>query len=514
MTTPVRDRVPGAFALVLHSHLPWLPGHGVWPLGEEWFHQAVVESYVPLVEELDALAAEGFRDVLTLGVSPVLAAQLDDPGLMDDARTWARRWEQRAREISASDDEHERAIAAYELGLAQHAQELLSTRWRCGGSPVVRSLRDAGVVELLGGPLTHPFLPLLLPEVARFALEAGLTDSILRYGTRPRGIWSPECAWSPWLGEVVDAVRVGHFVVDEQLVRDAGGHPHAAWRVSGHHVVAVPRDLEVTNLVWSSRSGYPTGGAYRDFHARETERMSGLRMWAVTSPEVPIEAKEGYDPQAAAAQLDTDVAHFVESVAARLRQVDAELGEPGLVVAAYDTELFGHWWHEGPRFLGAAIRALYAAGVTVTTLSGAIDGGHVAGELALGKGSWGAGKDFSVWAGPAVAEMSGEGWWTQRRFVDILTREHERGTLSARRPDLDQLARTMLHMLSSDWAFLVTRAQSVEYARGREADHRRQFHTLAQLIEDGRAYDAVAEAERQRAVDHAFPKLDARRALG
>ena len=69
--------VPGTFCLVLHSHLPWLPGHGVWPLGEEWLHQAMVESYLPVVAELDSLAAEGHRDVLTLGVTPVLAAQLD-----------------------------------------------------------------------------------------------------------------------------------------------------------------------------------------------------------------------------------------------------------------------------------------------------------------------------------------------------------------------------------------------------------------------------------------------------
>ena len=514
MTTATRGQVPGAFALVLNSHLPWVCGHGVRPHGEEWLFQAVAESYVPLVDELDVLAEEGHRDVLTLGVTPVLAAQLDDERLMADARTWAGRWEQRAREIGASGAAHERDIAAYEAGLARRAQELLATRWRGGGSPVFRSLQDRGVVELLGGPLAHPFLPLLVPEVASFTLRCGLMDSILRYGARPRGIWSPECAWAPWLGDVVDAAGVGHLVVDEQVVLDAGGHPHGAWRVAGRRVLAVPRDAEVTNLISSSRTGYPTGRVYRDVHDRETGGPSGLRMWAVASPEVSVEAAAGYEPVAAAAQVAVDVAHFVDAVVARLTGVAAATGIPGLVVAAYDTELFGHGWHEGPRFLGAAIRALRTAGVTVTTLSGAIDAGYVAGELDLGEGSWGPGRDFSAWRGSAVTEMSREGWWVQRRFVDIVHRERARGSLLARRPDLDQLARTMVAMLSSDWAFLATVDQAADYARTREGEHRRDFHRLAQLIEDGRSFDALAEASRLREVDHAFPKLDARRLDG
>ncbi|MGZ4601833.1 MAG: hypothetical protein ACXVGS_18310, partial [Oryzihumus sp.] len=191
------DAVPGSFALVLHSHLPWVRHHGVWPLGEEWLHQAWVESYVPLVAELDALAAEGHRDVLTLGVTPVLAAQLDDPAAVVDARTWAGLWEMRCRELGLGQEGHRGDIARYEFAEARRASEQLETRWRHGGSPVLRSLRDAGVVELLGGPATHPFLPLLLPEVAELALRAGLADSRWRLGAPGHGIWSPECGWTP-----------------------------------------------------------------------------------------------------------------------------------------------------------------------------------------------------------------------------------------------------------------------------------------------------------------------------
>ena len=503
--------VPGSFCLVLHSHLPWLRHHGVWPVGEEWLHQAWVESYVPLVAELDALAAEGHRDVLTLGVTPVLAAQLDDPAAVVDARTWAALWEMRCHELGFGEAGHRRDIARYELRCARRASQQLETRWRHGGSPVLRSLRDAGVVELLGGPATHPFLPLLRPEVAGLALRAGVADSLWRMG-RPqdgagRGIWSPECGYTPGLASAFAAAGVSHFLVDEQTVRDSGVHPHAGWLVDGTEVVAVARDLPVTNLVWSSRDGYPAGGAYRDFHARET--FTGARLWAVTGSDVPPAGKAPYDPAAADAQVDRDVAHFVEAVVARLRAVHDRLGRPGLVVAAWDTELFGHWWHEGPVFLGRAVRALRAAGVDVTTVEKALGAGHVGGEVALSAGSWGAGKDFSVWNGPAVAGIAHENEWVQRRWLRVLRHETPE-RMRFRRPDLDQLLRTMLHGLSSDWAFMVTRDQAVDYAQRRAEEHRVAFHRLAQLIEDGDRAAACAEAARQAATDNGLPWLDAR----
>ena len=507
---PVTAPVPGVFCLVLHSHLPWLPGHGVWPLGEEWLFQAWVESYLPVVAELDALAAEGHRDLLTLGVTPVLAAQLDHPRMRRDVATWAGMSQLRAVEMASTGDDHRRGTAAREYALAGRASELLAGRWSGGGSPVLRSLRDAGVVELLGGPSAHPFLPLLLPELAESALADGLADSTWRLGERPRGIWAPECGWRPELAEPLQRNGVGHLVVDEQLVRDAGGHPHAAWRVAGSDVVAVPRDLLVTNLVWSSRSGYPTAAAYRDFHARDA--ATGIRLWAVThsGDEARDGAKAPYDPALADAQVDHDVAHFVDAVRRRLEHAHTVTGGPGLVVAAYDTELFGHWWHEGPRFLGRALRALRTAGVTVTTLEKALAAGHVGGELDLGAGSWGAGKDYSVWDGPLVADLAHENEWLQRRWLDLLAGERAGGRLQTRRRDLDQLLRTLWNALSSDWAFLVSRGQSVDYARRRAEGHRADFHRLAQLVEDGRLDDARLEAARQAVDDNTFPALDAR----
>ncbi|GAA4345553.1 1,4-alpha-glucan branching protein domain-containing protein [Angustibacter luteus] len=497
----------GAFALVLHSHLPWLAHHGRWPVGEEWLHQAWASSYLPLTRLLDELADEGRRDVLTLGVTPVLAAQLDDPGCLAATETWVGMWQARAAELSTRTDPRWRELASREFLAGAQAARSLATRWRAGGSPVLRSLADAGVIELLGGPATHPFLPLLDDRVGRFALSAGLDDARARFGGFGGGIWAPECGYSPGLEQLYAAAGVSHFLADEVTLA-AGGRPtSAAWTVRGSGVAVFGRDLTVTDRIWSSRTGYPTGADYRDFHA--IDHASGLHPYRVTGAGVPSDAKALYEPARAVAAVERDAQDFVRRVRDRLREVADRDGQPGLVVAAYDTELFGHWWHEGPAFLRRVLRLLPEAGVRLTTLRGALEAGAARGDVALPAGSWGAGKDFRVWDGPMVKPLVDEGFWVQRRLLDVVGEEARAGRLLVRRPDLDQLARQALLTLSSDWAFMVSRDQAADYAWRRADEHRAAFHRLAELVQR-RDPGAQDESRRQREVDGPFGDLDAR----
>ncbi len=94
-----RDPI-GTLSVVLHTHLPWVAGHGTWPVGEEWLHQAWSASYLPLLEVLHDLADEGRRDLLTLGLTPVLSAQLDDPTCLREHHQWLGRWRLRAEELA------------------------------------------------------------------------------------------------------------------------------------------------------------------------------------------------------------------------------------------------------------------------------------------------------------------------------------------------------------------------------------------------------------------------------
>ncbi|HEY0495563.1 MAG TPA: glycoside hydrolase family 57 protein [Kutzneria sp.] len=487
----------GTFCLVLHSHLPWLAHHGSWPVGEEWLYQAWAHSYLPVVDLLERFAAQGKRDVLTLGVTPVLAAQLDDPYCLRAFHDWLGNWQLRA-DLAATrwTDPLLKDLAAAEHRASAKALHDFETKWRHGFSPVLRGLVDSGVIELLGGPATHPFQPLLDPRIRRFALDTGLADTEHRIGRRPAGIWAPECGYSPGMEEGYAAAGVRRFLVDGPALH---GDTAAARTVGDSDVVCFGRDLEVTYRVWSPKAGYPGDPVYRDFHTYD--HPSGLKPSRVTGKNVPPEQKRPYEPELAAAAVQRHAADFVDTVVRRLRS----LPKPGLVVAAYDTELFGHWWHEGPAWLDAVLTALPEVGVRVTTLQGALEAGHLGGPVDLPASSWGSGKDWRVWDGEQVADMVDANARLQRTLLDTLRPS------DVRDPVNDQLLREALLALSSDWAFMVTKDSAADYARRRASSHADGFSHLADLIRLGARDKATDIAADLRVRNGLFGTLDARR---
>jgi 1,4-alpha-glucan branching enzyme len=492
----------GTFCMVLHSHLPWLAHHGSWPVGEEWLYQAWAHSYLPVIDMLERFAAEGRRDVLTLGVTPILAAQLDDPYCLREFHEWLGGWQLRA-DVAATRWHGRwraapelRALAAAEHRAAGVALERFETRWRHGFSPVLRPLVDAGVLELLGGPATHPFQPLLTERVRGFALRTGLADTSLRIGRAPEGIWAPECGYAPGMEHDYAAAGVRRFLVDGPALR---GRTSAAHPVGDSDVVCFARDLDVTYRVWSPKAGYPGDPAYRDFHTYD--HPSGLKPSRVTGRHVATEDKRPYDPVLATRAVRGHVADFVATVVARLRAARARDGRPGLVVAAYDTELYGHWWHEGPAWLEGVLRALPEAGVRVSTLAGALEAGHVGASVDPPASSWGSGKDWRVWDGEQVADLVDAGAAVQRELLSTV----DDAVGGTRDPVADQLAREALLALSSDWAFMVTKDSAADYARRRATVHRTRFAELAARLRRG-----TRDLPDYRAEDGPFGHLDAR----
>ncbi|GGK44100.1 1,4-alpha-glucan branching protein domain-containing protein [Nocardia camponoti] len=498
------ERVPGQFTFVLHSHLPWLAHHGRWPVGEEWLYQSWAASYLPLVKVLKNLAAEGRSHLLSLGITPVLAAQLDDPHCLAGMHHWLGNWQLRADEASMSGNV---ALGRHEHRLAATALADFEREWRHGGSPVWRSLIDADAIELLGGPLAHPFQPLLDARLRQFQLTEGLADARLRWGTQPTGIWAPECGYTPGMEVGYDAAGVTHFMVDGPSLR---GDSSLGRPVRDADVVAFGRDLHVSYRVWSPKQGYPGHAAYRDFH--HYDHATGLKPSRVTGKTVAGADKAPYDPALAAEAVTRDVADFVETVRNRLIDESARIGRDALVIAAFDTELFGHWWHEGPQWLEQVLRALPEAGVNVGTLADARANGYVGAPVQLTDSSWGSGKDWRVWAGDQVADLVELNADIVRLALDTLDKLPREG--SPRNPVADQLLREAILTVSSDWAFMVSKDSAAGYARDRAHEHAHAVREIAEAISAGQVAKAARLAAGWATADGLFPGLDARRLQG
>lgn len=502
----------GLFSLVLHTHLPYVRRNGVWPCGEDFFHQAAVESYLPLLAVLERLADRGLRDALTIGITPVLANQMEDAHMLRELTLYLGRYELRAlRQVANYRGAHAAEFKDLAAFYARHAREQharLEERPQ-GITGAFRALEDAGVIELLGGPATHPFLPRLSePALAASQLDLGLAEHERIFGRRPRGVWLPECGYRPGAGieGLLESRGLTHFVVDgPTMLRSAGpGSTFRPQRVGESGVAAFARNLDVTYVVWSPTGGYPGDKWYRDFYAYDME--AGFKNWRVTGKRIPIARKRPYEPERGRARAQAHAEDFVALLTRTLDEHARETGTDGLIVACYDTELFGHWWFEGPAFL-ERVYELLAEHPTVRALSleRALERVPPLGAVALQEGSWGFRKDDRSWVSPETDAM-----W--KVLGDV---EAETVRLLAGRPQQPGAARAAAQLLretfllqASDWPFMMIRGKNEQYARERFEDHRGRWELLAALLRDGSPDEELERAAGALYdIDNPFPLL-------
>ncbi len=200
----------------------------------------------------------------------------------------------------------------------------------------------------------------------------------------------------------------------------------------------------------------------------------------------------------------------------RLRSESDRIGKGALVVAAFDTELFGHWWYEGPQWLEKVLRALPEAGIRVGTLADARASGYVGQAVELQDSSWGSGKDWRVWAGDQVQDLVQLNAEVVQTALDTIDKSRD---ANPGRPELrnrvhDQMLRETLMTVSSDWAFMVSKDSAAGYARDRAHKHAHALREIADAVASGRDDLARRLADGWNAADGLFPALDARRLPG
>lgn len=267
------------------------------------------------------------------------------------------------------------------------------------------------------------------------------------------------------------------------------------------------RNADTGKQVWSPDLGYPGDPHYLEFHQKDAE--SGLNCWRVTGrPD-----KEIYDPEAAKSRIRSHAEHFVSLLEGVFEHAGIPEARP-VVVAPYDCELFGHWWHEGPAFLELVYRELARQTmVEPLGLSRYLElHGSRLGTVEMTASTWGLNSDFTVWQNPE------HGWlWpyinsSARELEELLAMLQALGQPRGPRAEriLRQLGRELLLMQGSDWPFLLFTTQAKEYANQRFHHHHQRFRKLLWAARDLEDLGRLSEPELQTMedVDCPWPELD------
>ncbi len=534
---------PGAFCLVLHTHLPYVLGHSTWPHGASMLYDATADCYLPLLRVFRRLVADGIMPRVTLGLTPIVVEQLAD----DRFKEWFPHYladriemaDANAGEFGYRGDRHLAWLAERWVEHYQGLQRLFLDELDRDLIGAFGELQDAGAIEIMTSGATHGYFPLLHEDASIQAqVREGVQSHLRHFGRHPRGFWLPECAyrprarWAPppaiqlpdgttWMRKGVEEFLgengLDYFIVDAHML--GGGDPLPVdisadntlgklwgritrrdepprpgyektpfWayfvgsEFEDHPPVAcLVRHEDVSSQVWSADFGYPGDGWYLEFHKKHVP--GDHRYWRVTDDRNDLDSKDAYSPEMAAERVREQAGHFASIVHDSLRWQPRPFGRRPVLCTPFDAELFGHWWHEGPAWLEQVIRYVHQdPQVEMMTGREYLADTAPATAITLPEGSWGAGGGHHVWLNDDTA-------WSWRRIYQAERRMvHLARTLSGRSDEqlqrfLAQAARELLLLQASDWQFLISTGGAPDYSAHRLVAHHTDFNQVAQLAE-------------------------------
>jgi 1,4-alpha-glucan branching enzyme len=511
------------FSLVLHSHIPYVLAHGSWPHGMDWLYEAAAESYLPLLRVFERLQDEGLPARVNISFTPVLMEQLKNPDFAAGFKAYLKM----KVEIAQSDRRYfektgpKPLLALTEYWESWYAGLLEMFSGSCEEDIIgaFRKLQDSDQIEVLTSAATHGYFPLLSEDDSiRWQVRQGRYCYEKYLGRKPTGFWLPECAYRPgyaWksplgghppvsrpgVDEILGEEGLGCFFVDTHLL--SGGEargvyldrfpalkllwekfkkeyhpglevaktPYLPYLAYPSKVPFLVRDERSGTQVWSGKTGYPGDGWYLEFHKKHFP--GGMRYWRITASDADLGDKLPYDPEHVGERLEENAGHFVDSLRASLKDQD-----DGVVVALYDTELFGHWWFEGPEWLYLVLKKIHLTEVKPQTASRCLEALQPHSLISLPEGSWGTGGFHWIWLNEGTAWI-----WEKIYSIEKQAMKLKSSSPAKDNRTLKQFIREKFLLESSDWPFLISTWTARDYSENRAAEHYLRAKTLAEWLQ-------------------------------
>jgi 1,4-alpha-glucan branching enzyme len=521
----------GYLSLTLHAHLPYVR-HPEYPdfLEEDWFYEAITETYVPLLDMMERLAGQGVHYRLTMSLTPPLCNMLTDDLLLS-------RYEKKLHkllELSEREIMRTRSLPtpfqetaqlyrhkfnrAREIFEASHGR--LLTRFR--------ALQDAGYLEIITCGATHGYLPLMIhPEARQAQIRVAVADYRRHFGRGPRGIWLPECAYVSGVDQLLRENGISFTFLDSHGI--LFGVPRPRFGVfapiySPGGVAFFGRDMETAHQVWSAEQGYPGDPRYREFyrdvgydldypyvrnylHEDGVRRNIGIKYYKVTG-RVTLSEKQPYIPAEARDVAAMHAGNFLFNREKQVQYLRGLMGRAPVVCSLYDAELYGHWWFEGPDFLEFLLKKIHYDQNVVKTITPKeyLERFPEQQIVEPEPSSWGDKGYHEVWLNAANDWIYPHLHICSERMIRLANENPNAEGLKLRA--LNQAARELLLAQSSDWAFLITVGTARSYSDKRTRDHVARFLELFHQIVENRIREDFVRFLEDR--DNIFPALDYR----
>lgn len=493
------------FMLVLHSHLPFVkhPEYDYF-LEEHWLYEAITECYGPLLLNFEKLLSENVDFKVTISLTPPLCEMLSDPFLISRYEKYLD------RSLSLCEKELERTKNDFTFfNLAKFYRDRLTAIKRyifedLDGNVLkgFKKFNDLGKIEIITCGATHGFLPFLSvnEQIVEAQIKIAVDNFKKHFGKNPSGIWLPECAYFKGVASVLSKYKIRYFFVDTHGI--IYGRPKPRYGVyapvyTKEGVAAFGRDYHSSKQVWSSIEGYPGDYNYRDFYRDVgydldfdyvkdyivpdgTRVFTGIKYYKITGK---TDHKEPYNSENAYFRTMDHAKHFVLERENQAKNLMQFMDRKPLIVSPYDTELFGHWWFEGPDFLLNVFREMHKSEIiSPITPSEYLSEYPTNQILDVNPSSWGDKGYYEVW-------LNGENDWIYRHILNMgniyidIVKKYKDTDDNLKKRVLNQMARELVLAQSSDWAFLITTGTAVEYAKKRTKEHIYNFMRLKDFIE-------------------------------
>ncbi len=517
----------GYLALVLHAHLPFVrhPEHNFF-LEEDWLYEAITETYLPLLDVFDQLYEDDIDFRITMSITPPLANMLSDELLISRyVRHLEKLIELTEKEIIRTKwlpEFHDSAIE-YNRRIKK-SYTLFTNKYEKNLIKQFKRFQDVGKLEIITSGATHGFLPLLRSNknTVRAQVQVGVADYREKFGRNPRGIWNGECGYYLGLEDELAQAGINYFFVDAHGIiygKERPVYGVFAPIVTPPGVAAFGRDIESSRSVWSARDGYPGDPNYREFYRdigfdldldyiqpyidpAGIRINTGIKYYRITGePD-----KQPYNFQNAINTADHHAYDFMQQRENQIENLSHQMNRPPLIVSPYDAELFGHWWYEGPQFINFLLRKISCDSdkIKLTTPSEYLE------EFPENQLSQPA---FSSWGNNGFGEvwLNDSNDWIYKHLhkaadrMVMIANKNKNATGILKRA-LNQAARELLLVQSSDWAFIMKTNTTVQYAHKRTNDHINRFTSLYEQIEAGNIHQN--ELKKIEDQDNIFSNID------